>query len=419
MVREGRHQQPGAGLVRALNALGTWRSMAALALVVLGLYALVLGISFGLVPVGPGMTNRLGKTAGGDFAFFYAAGTLASQGQAHLAYQADNLTPVAQTALGWNGPPLDWAYPPPLLLPLLILAQLPPGVALACWSLGLAGCSMLAGGLGAGGWRQPPLALAFPGLGFALFTGQFSPMVGLLLGLTLPAYAPSVAGRGMALGLLVFKPHFAPVPALVALARRDYAMLGIAFVWGGGLALASLWLFGTDTWAAFFAAGRHHWDLLVTGAAPLGRSASIFGALRTYGVGIQSAMALHLLGAAAAVVVCHALARRATRESVRTLSVIGAALVITPYAFDYDLIYLLIPWAVLIREAREGWPVTNAHFALWVALTVVLPGVWLVSLTVPISIGAPALLGVLLLGLWASESDGRLGPARPSGINAG
>jgi alpha-1,2-mannosyltransferase len=111
------------------------------------------------------------------------------------------------------------------------------------------------------------------------------------------------------------------------------------------LCLASLVVFGLDSWRGFFA------------VSPLARMApernlvgdekmqSVFSAVRLWHGGLGLAYGLQIavsLGAAAALVAMH---RRAFRNAAEGPAIAAAALLGSPFLLDYDLTLLAIPLA--------------------------------------------------------------------------
>jgi hypothetical protein len=101
--------------------------------------------------------------------------------------------------------------------------------------------------------------------------------------------------------------------------------------------------------------------------------------------------------------------RHATRPSIRALGLTGATLQLTPYALDYDLVFLLLPWLLMIRECREDDKASTALFWPWLGLTCLAPASYMVPLYTGRSIGGPLLLAIVCLMWWR---DGRSGVGR-------
>src|SRR5574342_91948 len=79
-------------------------------------------------------------------------------------------------------------------------------------------------------------------------------------------------------------------------------------------------------------------------------------------VALLGQMTMTILSALAVAVVWH----RSTRLSMRALALAAAIPLATPYAYDYDLAILVVPFMLLAGERRHGEPVPLwALLALW------------------------------------------------------
>jgi hypothetical protein len=393
----------GPDLVRALNALGRWRAIAVVITTVLAAYWLALAVTFGIVPVGPGLTNRLGGVAPGDFMFFYPAAVLAGRGDAALVYDPAALTAEGRATLG-RVPELVWPYPPTMSLPLALLGQFSPGVALVIWIAVAVGSLALLARLALGEWRLTPLALLFPASALALFTGQFSPVLALLLGVFFMYSTAAPALSGAALGLLVWKPHFGIAPAALVVTNRWWRVVVAAAATGLTVVAISVAAFGTHTWVRFFEAASRHSSVL-TEEVPLSRFVSAFAAAATNGLAALPALVIHAILLVPLAIVGLHLWRNGSRPHLRALGLIGTTILVTPYALDYDLVFLLLPWLLMIREAREDAGQVTVLFWPWMGLTFLAPATYMVQLYTGRSIGGPCLLGVMCLSWWQNRQQ--------------
>jgi len=118
------------------------------------------------------------------------------------------------------------------------------------------------------------------------------------------------------------------------------------------LALTSLATLGADPWLAFLRGLGEARALLERGLVPWDRMATVFASARLAGFGIAASYGLQV---AVALLALAALAHVWWRRAPVALA--GSALVLsiplaTPYAYDYDLVMLLLPLAWLVLEAR-------------------------------------------------------------------
>lgn len=327
---------------------------AVLLVLALGAVYWALGLWFATWPA-DGFVSRAGLAAGGDFIAFWGAATLAAQGDPAAPYDLARFVPALGAAVpAIAAPRFPWAYPPFVAVLLRPLGWLDPAPALALWYGAAMACAALTVRLVLDGWRLAPLAVVFPPVAHALTCGQNGPMSAALMAaiVTLWSRAPALAGA--ALGLLAYKPQFAAVAALLALALRAWRILAAAGIVVALLILLSLAIDGAAPWVAFFAQSRAQLDHVADGSLPLDRVVTIFALARALGLGTAPALALQAALAAAALVAVVALWRLSDDLFVRALSLTAATILVTPYAFDYDLAILLVPAAALFADRRAA-----------------------------------------------------------------
>jgi hypothetical protein len=153
---------------------------------------------------------------------------------------------------------------------------------------------------------------------------------------------------GVLLGLLAYKPQFGLLIPLALAAGGYWRSFAAAALTVIGLTLVTLALWGPAVWIAFadsLALTRHVvGEDVATGAHKL---VSAFAAVRLDGGGIGMAYLVQAIVAVAAAisVVRYAYAQTDARAAI----VLCAALLATPYAFDYDLVILGVAIAFLVR----------------------------------------------------------------------
>jgi hypothetical protein len=273
---------PRSPVLRVLATLGPPRALAVCVTLILCAGWLGLAVGFGVVPVGPGLKDRLGGPAAGDFMFFYSAGALAAEGRASEVYDVPTLTSTARERLGLPVPELIWPYPPTMSLAVAPFGRFPPAVALALW-VGLLACAVMAvSRLALGRWLLAPIGLLCPAAGLALFAGQFSPVLAYLLAVFAARGGRSPALGGTALGLFVWKPQFIVAPAIVAFSDRRYRLLAVAGAVGSTVVFASFAAFGLESWDRFAHAGLRHVRAIATELA-WARLVSVFASAHTLG----------------------------------------------------------------------------------------------------------------------------------------
>lgn len=348
-----------------------------------------------LLGTASGTVDAWGRPIGTDFSNVWAAGWMAGHGQAAAAWHWPSHHAVQQALHGRTGIPFyGWHYPPPFLLVAGLLAMLPYMAALLVWQAGtLAVAATVAK-------RIVPergtllVALGFPAVFVCLTHGQNGFLTAALLGggLLMLGRRPLLAG--VLIGCLCYKPQFAPVLPVLLLAGGHGRACVAATATVLALVGVTLAIWGWPVWEAFFQSLALTRATVIEGAdTGAHKIVSAFAAVRLNGGGVAAAYILQGIVSAAALIGV-VLARRAPPH-VQAAGACAAALLATPYAFDYDMVVLGIGIAFLVAEAaRTGW---RSWEKSALALAYVAP---LVARSVAEASGFP--LGLLaILILWA------------------
>lgn len=298
----------------------------------------------------PDLVDLSKKPVGSDFLTYWAASKVAGTQPPAAVFSRQAMTEVEREVIGAEISPRIWNYPPTFLLMVLPLSWLPYLVSFLSW-LAVTGCSYV--------YvirriipKHPAawLCLLFPGAVSNFLYGQngFLSTAFLGLGLLLLDRHPFLGGS--VLGLLSYKPQMACLIPIALIAGRCWKALAGAVLAAVGLALASLFLLGSEVWIGFFknlplAAGlldkAHLWEKMPT----------VFAAARLAGASHTLAMIIQAVSTALVITVVARVWSRSVslphRGSVLALGVILA----TPYAFAYDLTMLGLPFAWLGWEA--------------------------------------------------------------------
>ena len=341
-----------------------------LMLVELSLFAFCVAGAHGLiVPLEhPGST---------DFVSFHAAGALANAGTPWLAYDRVAHHAAERAALGFDAAYNYFYYPPIFLLICAPLARLPYLTGFLVFQTVTGVLCFLAARLIR---RDLPLVvfLAFPGLWWAIGTGQNALLTAALFaaGLAWVDRRPWLAG--MCLGALCYKPHFGlliPVALIAGGHGRAFAGAAASAI---GLTLASAALFGIGTWEAFLAAAQGTGEVYAGHAIFMGGLTSPFGALMALGAprGLAfAAQAVAMVLAAAAVALVW---RRGGGLPLRAAMLLAATPIAVPVLMFYDLmlVFLALVWLshVWLSHARSGARPSRAAAAWTVAMGLVFLG---------------------------------------------
>ncbi|MGI8526960.1 MAG: glycosyltransferase family 87 protein [Pseudolabrys sp.] len=311
-------------------------------------YSIVLG---GALIAGQWLLDPQGRPLASDFVNVWAAGRLALDGNAALAYDWTAHKAAEITAVGH---PFDnyfgWHYPPPFLFAAAALALLPFLPAAMFWLAATLPLYAFAIRSIVGERAGYFLALGFPAALWNAAAGQNGFLTAALIGGTLTLLERRPVLAGVCLGLLAYKPHFGLLFPLALIAGARWRVIAGAAATAGLMIVLSLLAFGSESWTAFF-----HW-MPATSAAVLGqgladfdRLQSLFGLIRAHGGsetlawGVQAATTLAL-----AVTIFH-LWRSKTEFALKAAALAAAALIATPYLYMYDLVVLAVPVAYLVR----------------------------------------------------------------------
>ena len=380
-------------LLHALFASPNTRTLRIAAALALGLYALIHAAA--LVSA-KGFVTPDKSVVGGDFVVFWtAAKTLFADGAAAL-YQPGALNARLDAVFpGRGGFALYWLYPPTMYFIFAPLAAFPYLPALWAW---MAATSALFGAAMLSLWRaRLPLVIAFASA--AAFQGWITGQTGFLAA-ALIALAAGWADRrpmlaGIAAGLLTVKPQLGLLIPIAFAAAGCWRAFGAAAATSIALAVFSFFVFGAESWAAFFDAMTAQGARMGESIFPYHKLISPFGFAMTLGAPAIVATAMQGLATIALAAFVFFVWRRTTSRELRLIALIAAAPLATPYAFYYEAPIFIPALMILAKRAIEsGWLrfEKQALIALW-ALPLLAPG--------PVWLPIPALLAFAAFALCA------------------
>jgi alpha-1,2-mannosyltransferase len=293
---------------------------------------------------------------GPDFVNPWAASSLALEGRPQDVYvPARHLAAERAATNNDKVGYIAWFYPPTYLVIDLPLALIPYRWSLLAWLLVTlaAYCTVI--------WAIFPdadalwIALAFPGTALNALAGQNGFLITALLGAGLVLLRKKPIRAGVMFGLLTFKPQIGFLVPLVLIASRRWRAFAAAAFTAAAFAAISLLMFGIGTWAAFIrsVAETTH-EVLDNGAMGFGKMQSVFAGIRLIGFGPSPAYAVQTAAAliSAAIVVGIWLSHRVSFE-IKAAALVTAALLVTPYVVDYDLVLLALPIAWMVRDGLQ------------------------------------------------------------------
>jgi hypothetical protein len=129
-----------------------------------------------------------------------------------------------------------------------------------------------------------------------------------------------------------------------------------AAITAGLFFLISVAVLGTDVAQSFLSnMGLARWAL-ETGILPLTKMPTVFALLRLLGFSVAVSFAAHAFVAASVVAVVATIWWQRKPYFLRAAALMTGTLLISPYLFDYDLVWLAFPLAWIGMEAvKTGW----------------------------------------------------------------
>ena len=289
-----------------------------------------------------------------DFDVFYIVAQKVWLGGLDQIYQFADLLKIQREASGGQAGFLPWTYPPQFDFLLAPLGLIPANVAYVLFTAATFAFYIAVLRSISGIYFVLLLVVLFPTMGITIACGQNGFLTGGLIGLICLYFGERPVVAGLALGLMVIKPHLAIAFAAYAALKRSWTVLATA----GAVVLVSsavcTAIFGAQIWVAFFRSVQDSSNFLEQGFYPLFRMISVYAALRTSGLSAlaaflgQAVIAVLLLG-----LIPFALYRRLPARSVLGLTA-AVSVCISPYAYDYDFLIFGIGLAMLLPALRAG-----------------------------------------------------------------
>ena len=288
---------------------------------------------------------------GSDFLAFWSAGKVALAGRFADVFDPELLKPV-QEATGFEGV-FAFVNPPPFLFAVMPVGGLPYPLAWIAWvaatfAIWAAVCWKI--------WpKYWPLILAYPGALIAAGHAQNGLLTGALLvgGVACAPRRPWLGGA--LIGALVIKPHLALLMPFWLAAGRQWGAFFAAGMSSVGLLLVSWLAFGTETMLAYTESWAVSAQIMQNDDPGFYlRMATLYGQLRIY-AGHEVALAVNaVLALAMIVMVWRSWSRFGGDMAATGALAVAATPLASPYLFNYDLPFLILPTLWLAMEARRS-----------------------------------------------------------------
>ena len=305
-----------------------------------------------------GLIVPLDRPNASDFVSFYAAGSLADDGNPASAYDQvahwAREQQVTEAGIAYN----FFYYPPVFLFLCAALARLPYLVAFCVFQAScLLACVIAARRIAPG----VPLAtlLAFPAIFWTIGTGQNALLTAALLAVATLAVDTRPVLAGILMGVLCYKPHLGLLLPVALVAGRHWRAFWAASLSSIGLVAVSVVAFSWTSWSAFLIAARQ--TGAVYGVADtkvdLPGLTNAYGAVLTLwgnpAMAIQVQIVATLCVMSAVAWVWAGQHRLALRAAVLLAGIPVAA----PIVMFYDLMVTGLAIAWLVRDGHEhGFP---------------------------------------------------------------
>ena len=343
-----------------------------------------------------------GFLRGNDFIAFWTAADLALRGDFAAAYDVSTIQTVQRQLVGVdNWGVMPWLYPPTFVLLLLPLGLLTYLSALALWqTLPLVGFMFVMSRIGLPTvlfWLIPLSAAVVQ----TIVTGQNGLLTALLLGAGLLSLQRNPKMAGIFFALATFKPQLAVLIGPALIFGRHWRALGIMAAALAILILVSVAVFGMEPWLAFFQNLTYAKEQVVLGKLPWRRMPTIFSAVLMSGGDANWAQIIQGMIALAATAGVAWAWWRPVQFNLRAALLVAAIPLVTPFAYDYDLVILLLPIAWLIVDS-ERIPLIHVEIAAMM-LAWVLPTWWALGLVRETDIQFGPLILSLLYGVILSR----------------
>ncbi|MBC7520401.1 MAG: DUF2029 domain-containing protein [Sandarakinorhabdus sp.] len=310
-----------------------------------------------LMPVARAISIILPREGGSvsDFDVFHMAAQAILAGNLARAYDFAWFNDFQRQLFGHDFD-IPWSYPPPFALVVAPLGLMARGWAYLLFMQVTLLAYLVTLQRLAGDRLQAALLLLFVPIIAVVIWGQNGLLTGTLAGLTCLGLANQRRWAGVPLGLMIIKPHLALGFAVYVVARRDWRTFWTAGAVAVGMAMLSALVFGVAAWQAFFTAAAFASAKLSTGFFPFYRMVSSYAAVRSLGAPASAAMLAQAVTAIVAIAAIIAAGRRLpVRQSVGITAI--ASMMISPYAFDYDLLGMGAGIALLLPDlVRLGRP---------------------------------------------------------------
>jgi hypothetical protein len=283
-----------------------------------------------------------------DFDDFYIAGQLVWRGAIGQAYHFVTMLQL-QKPFSDSDSFMPWTYPPQFDLLVAPLALLPMGLAYSVFTIGTLAAYLATLKRVAAENFVPVLILLTPVIVITVRCGQNGFLTGMLIGLTCLGLQSRKSLAGLPLGLMIIKPHLAVAFAVYTLVDRRWGTALVAAVTVAATSALATALLGPAVWVAFLDGAKEARIFLEHSLYPLFRMVSIYAVVSSLGFPTLVASTAQILTAILALATVVLASRQFSPRQALGVTAI-ATLLISPYAYDYDLLILGIGSGLLLPD---------------------------------------------------------------------
>jgi Glycosyltransferase family 87 len=309
------------------------------------LAAIVVVKTFWFARLGPWQIRELA-----DFDAFHIVAQRVWLGDVGEVYRLATFGKMQAEAAGGATGVMPWTYPPQFNLLLAPLAFLPVWAGYLLFTAGTLALYLLTLRTSAGPNFAQVLIVLFPALAVTIGCGQNGFLTGALIGLFCLNLQKRPVLAGLALGALIIKPHLAIAATIYLLATRRLAAIVAAAIVVLASSLVCTLIFGPQIWSALIGSIKETAGYLGQGNYQLFRMISAYAALHTVGIpAIGAFWGQMIVGALALLAVMLGVFRGVSGAFALGVTAI-VSVMISPYAYDYDLPMVGIGLALTGRE---------------------------------------------------------------------
>ncbi|QLF70923.1 DUF2029 domain-containing protein [Peteryoungia desertarenae] len=342
-----------------------------------------------------------------DFSNYWIASRLVLEGRViDLFSGQENYFAHMIAAFGENYPWHNWSYPPSFLLMIWPLGFLPHALSMVAFLwitllLFLHGVTVFERKIAP---ATVVLLVAFILCNVIAAQNGFITAALMLYGLGLRSRSPILAG--VAFGLLTIKPQLGLLIPLLLLWERRWVVIAAAGVTTTLIVILSAIIFGVESWLGYLQHNVPYQSLVMTKfeGVFLHMMPSVFGSMRAWDYDATTAMMVHLSWAGVAVVAFAVSLLRLKGAAERSLSLLLASFVVSPYSLVYDLGAVSAVAAIWAHKEVTQAPHAGQRRLLF-STVALLP---LLHMSISVSLGfaiAPVVLTVALVFLLFSRDS--------------